>query len=129
MGKSKKVQGRTQPQGTPQGTPQGLPPLKPGERYVTGSEQFAEQLARIPRGKTLDPIELKEHFSKLFEELEEIWKKEERDTPEKRKAGSMKRAEKLSENHPIPAFGYPMTYIRVVSGEVTREQFEMALHD
>lgn len=119
MGKSKRGQ---------QGTPQGLPPLKPGEKYVTGSEQFAAQLARIPRGKTLSPTELKEHFDKLFEELEEIWEKEERDTPEKRKAGSMKRAEQLSKDHPIPAFGYPMTYIRVVSGEVTREQFEMALH-
>ena len=106
---------------------QQLPPLKPGERYVTGAEQFAEQLARIPRGRKLSPGELREHFGKLFDALEDIWEREGMDTPEKRKGGSVKRAETLSTDHPVPAFGYPMTYIRVVSGEVTRDQFEQAL--
>ena len=109
-------------------TPQGLPPLKKGEQYVTGADAFEEQLARIPRGRKLSPAELRTSFASLFDALEALWEKEGLDTPEKRKLGSVKRAEKLSEDHPVCAFGYPMTYIRVVSGEVGRKEFELALN-
>jgi hypothetical protein len=101
----------------------GLPPLKPGERYVTGAQQFAEQLARIPRGKKLSNEELVESFDPLFDALERVWADEGLDTPEKRKVGTMRRAEELSKDHPIPAFGYPMTFAKIVAGEIGRTEF------
>ena len=91
----------------------GIPKPGPNEKLVSGSEVFKNQLSLIPKRK-LTTQELIDAFDPLFADIEKM------DYP---KEEALQRAKELSEKHPIPAFGYPRNYIRIVAKDLTRDKF------
>ena len=98
----------------------GLPPLKPGEKYVKGSEMFKDQLKRVPQ-RVLSHDELRNYFYPLFDDI--------RDANEKNlyKSGA-ELMNALAEKHVVCAYGYPMVYTKACLGELSKVQFEALLN-
>lgn len=92
-----------------------IPPPEEGKVLVRGAEVFKEQLSKIER-RVLSNDELIKVFTPLFDEVEKEKKKTTKGT-------LLARAEEYSTRHPLPAYGYPQSYMRIIAGEITRTQF------
>lgn len=91
---------------------QGLPKLGPGQRYVSGSEVFKDQIKDLPK-RTLQPHELREAFEPVFASLESSPLPTD---PNKR----LEAIDTLANTHKLAAFGYPATFMKVVLGQIDK---------
>lgn len=95
-------------------------PCGPDEQLVSGSELFKDHLAQIQQ-RVHTPAELRTHFVPLFDAIAAMpaaKRPESGDLP-----AILRLAQALAADHPVPAYGYPKTYVRIVAGEVSRETF------
>jgi len=95
-------------------------PCGPNEKLVPGSDVFRDHLAKVQQ-RVHSPQELRDAFVPLFDALAAI------PAPERPQSGDLpailRLAQVLAQDHPVPAYGYPKTYVRIVAGEVSRETF------
>jgi hypothetical protein len=90
----------------------GKPKAGPGEKIVQGHDVFKAQLSRIPQ-RVLSTQEIVAAFKPLFRDINAM-------TYPKKEA--LTKAQELADKHPIPAYGYPKCYMRVVAKEMTEDQ-------
>tara|TARA_R110002072_G_scaffold1999_7_gene16835 strand:+ start:6407 stop:6757 length:351 start_codon:yes stop_codon:yes gene_type:complete len=87
---------------------------------VSGSEAFAKQLSHIQR-RVYSPAELRQHFVPLFDALASMTAGT-RPGPDDMR-GLLQLAETLAEDHPVPAYGYPKTYMQIIAGDLSKPTF------
>lgn len=81
--------------------------------YKSGTTLFQEQLGRIP--KNLTPEMTRQAFRDLHAHLEQ-------EQEVLKRLPLLRKAEKLSDQFPICAYGYPKTYMSFLNGDITLDK-------